>query len=356
MTFVLSDITLVDTNTIQDAIMCFNNYMKGIVLIVDDNGVLVNTLTDGDIRRATLEGFRLSDSLAKLLHKKVPGTTPVTAPPDSSDEHLLGLMTARCVQQIPLTDQNGKVVGLKTLPDLVPVGKPELEAVIMAGGFGTRLHPLTKETPKPMLPLGGRPLLQHTLDKLKKSGIRRVHISTHHLAGQIKEHFGDGRGTGLDIEYVSEDQPLGTAGALGLMGKTDQPLLVINGDIVTELDFRAMYSFHQEHRSDMTVGVRQFDIQVPYGVLKSSGPIVQGLEEKPVYTFMVNAGIYLLSPSVYAYIPRGKEFDMTDLISLLIEGQRTVTSFPVLEYWLDVGQHADYEKAQEDLEKGVFRA
>lgn len=342
------------TDTIQQAIVCINRNQKGIVLVLDSDGCLTSTITDGDIRRATLEGKRLDASVASLLDTKVDQSPPITALPDTSNDELLELMRRHSIQQVPLVDGSGSVVGLKTVADLIPPKASGMQAVIMAGGYGTRLHPLTEELPKPMLPLGGRPLLQYTLDKLKQAEIKRVHISTHYLSDKIMEHFGDGRSEGLDIQYVAEDHPLGTAGALGLMAKTDEPLLVINGDIITELDFRAMLSFHREHEADMTVAVRQYDIQIPYGVLKSSGPYVKGMEEKPVVTYMVNAGIYLLSPAVYGLIPRGKGFDMTDLISLLVERGRTVTNFPVLEYWLDIGQHDDYKKAQEDLEKGVL--
>ena len=342
------------TDTIHQAIVCINGNQKGIALIVDAKGFLVSTITDGDIRRATLEGLRLDASVASLMRTKVDQSPPVTAPPDSSNDELLELMRRHSVQQVPLVDNSGEIVGLKTVADLLPSKASTMQAVIMAGGYGTRLHPLTEELPKPMLPLGGRPLLQYTLDKLKQAEIKRVHISTHYLSEKIMEHFGDGKSEGLDIQYVDEDHPLGTAGALGLIAKTDEPLLVINGDIVTELDFRAMLSFHKDHEADMTVAVRQYDIQIPYGVLKSSGPYVKGVEEKPVMTYMVNAGIYLLSPVVYGFVPRGGGFDMPDLISLLVERGRTVTNFPVLEYWLDIGQHDDYKKAQEDIEKGVL--
>ena len=342
------------TDSIHQAMVCINGNEKGIALVLDENDTLVGTITDGDVRRATLEGLRPDASVASLLDSREDQIAPVTAEPGASNSELLKLMQHHSIQQVPLVESGGKIVGLKTLADLLPVKPAEMRAVIMAGGYGSRLHPLTDELPKPMLPLGGKPLLQYTLDKLKQAEIHRIHISTHYLSEKIMEHFGDGQSEGLDIQYVAEDHPLGTAGALGLMARTDEPLLVINGDIITELDFRAMLAFHKEHDADMTVAVRQYDIQIPYGVLNSSGPFVKGVEEKPVLTYMVNAGIYLLAPTVCNFVPKGKGFDMTDLISLLLERGRRVTNFPVLEYWLDIGRHADYEQAQEDLETGVL--
>ena len=200
-----------------------------------------------------------------------------------------------------------------------------------------------------MLPVGDRPLMQRIVEQLRQAGIRRVNISTHYLPEKIIEHFGDGRDFGVTLNYVTEDRPLGTAGALSLMEMPNEPLLVINGDILTRVDFRAMLAYHREHEADLTVGVRQYDLRVPYGVVECEGPRVRQLREKPQISFLVNAGIYLLEPSVHCYIPNGQCFDMTDLIEKLLAEGQMVVSFPIVEYWLDVGQHEDYEKAQEDI-------
>jgi NDP-sugar pyrophosphorylase family protein len=222
----------------------------------------------------------------------------------------------------------------------------------MAGGFGTRLLPLTEDLPKPMLPLGDQPLLELTIRKLQQANIRYVNITTYYLPEKISDYFGDGKEFGVEINYVNEDEPLGTAGALGLLAIPDEPLLVINGDIITQVDFRSMLSFHRTHQADLTVGVRQYEVQVPYGVMECEGVHVKQVREKPTYHYLVNAGIYLLEPTVYRYINRGERFDMPDLIRHLIEEGRTVVSFPIVEYWLDVGQHKDYEQAQLDMEEG----
>jgi NDP-sugar pyrophosphorylase family protein len=231
--------------------------------------------------------------------------------------------------------------------DLLSEHRLRLSAVIMAGGFGTRLRPLTEDTPKPMLTIGDRPVLELTIERLRNAGIKRMNVTTHYLADTISNHFGDGKAWDVDINYVREDLPLGTAGGLKMLPEKDETLLVINGDVVTEVDFRSMLDYHRDHGADVTVGVRQYQVPVPYGVVDCDGPRVRQLREKPVVNFLVNAGVYLLEPTVYRYIPDGHRFDMTDLIARLIDKGRHVVSFPILEYWLDIGQRADYEQAQE---------
>jgi NDP-sugar pyrophosphorylase family protein len=202
------------------------------------------------------------------------------------------------------------------------------------------------------LPVGGRPLMERILEQLKQAGIRQVNVTTHYKPEKIIEHFGDGRAFGVELSYVNEDLPLGTGGALGLMSPPRETQLVINGDILTQVDFRAMLAFHQDNEAEMTVAVRRYEMQVPYGVVECKGAHVRSLDEKPQLGFLVNAGIYLLEPSVYQFIPNRQHFNMTDLIRWLLDAGRTVVSFPVREYWLDIGQHADYVQAQNDLQNG----
>jgi NDP-sugar pyrophosphorylase family protein len=222
-----------------------------------------------------------------------------------------------------------------------------MAAVIMAGGFGTRLRPLTDHVPKPMLPVGDRPLLARTLERLHEAGIQSVSIATHYLAEAIVEYFGDGEALGLQLHYVAEDQPLGTAGALRNVDAGDGPLLVLNGDILTGLDFREMLAFHRARGADATVAVRRYEVPVPYGVVECDDGVVNGLKEKPVLPLLINAGIYLLEPSVRAYLPPEDRFDMPQLLQRLLQDHRHVVSFPVLEYWIDIGQPPDYQLAQE---------
>ena len=190
------------------------------------------------------------------------------------------------------------------------------------------------------------------IERLEQAGIRRVNVTTHYKSDKIFEHFGDGHAFGVELNYINEEQPLGTAGALGLMPLPEETQLVINGDILTQVDYRAMLTYHQDYCADMTLCVRHFEMEVPYGVVECKGANVQQVREKPRSSFLVNAGIYLLEPVVYEFIPNGEYFNMTDLIQLLLDAGKTVVSFPIREYWLDIGQHVDYQQAQTDMEAG----
>jgi dTDP-glucose pyrophosphorylase/CBS domain-containing protein len=327
----------------------------GIVLVLSPDGELLGTVTDGDVRRALLKHVNLEMSIEQFMQTArtvSPHPQPVTAPVGTEPAALIALMTAEFVRQVPLLDDQHRVVDLVVQEDLLPISGAALGAVIMAGGAGTRLLPLTEDLPKPMLPVDGRPMLEHIIEQLQTAGIHRVSVSTHYKPEKIIEHFGDGRAFGVELEYVNEDRPLGTAGALGLMSHPSGTQLVINGDILTQVDLRAMLSFHQEHRADMTVAVRRHAVQIPYGVVECEGVRLTDLKEKPHVPFLVNAGVYLLEPSVYEFIPNGERINMTDLIDLLLKAGRPVVSFPIHEYWMDVGQHGDYAQAQHDARRG----
>lgn len=350
----LAQLLMAPHSSIREVMACIDRNAKGIALIVDEERHLIGTVTDGDIRRAILAEMDLSLPVRKLLEQRTatPYPQPITAVVGTSDAELLRLMNKHLVRHIPLVDEEGRAVDIALLSDLLQEYELSLTAVVMAGGYGTRLRPLTEEIPKPMLPVGGRPLLEQIVEQLRRAGIRRVNITTHYKAEIIAQHFGDGRRFGVEIEYVQEDQPLGTAGALSLLHGSDEPILVINGDILTRVDFRAMLDFHREHRADMTVAVRQYEFRVPYGVIETNGAIVAGITEKPVMQHFINAGIYLLNPGVCQFIPNSRPYDMPDLISRLIAEQRRVVSFPIREYWLDIGHIEDYHKALADVENG----
>ena len=341
--------------TICEVMELLGRNRKGIVLIVDEDNKLIGTLTDGDIRRAILANDPQDQQAARLLERKAGSLYehPVTAPLGTTNEEMLELMHDRAVRQVPLVDGEGRVVDVDSMDDLLSEELPRLQAVVMAGGFGTRLKPLTDDTPKPMLPVGDKPILEHTVEQLKQVGIRHINITTHYQPEKIKDHFGDGSEFGVDIEYVSEDRPLGTAGAVGLVDAGTEPMLVINGDILTSVDFQAMFRYHRKHRADLTLGVRRYDLKVPYGVVECQGAQVRSISEKPEFGFLVNAGVYLLEASVRQFIPPDERFDMTDLMDVLIAEGRNVVSFPIVEYWLDIGQIDDYKKAQEDIKKKI---
>jgi dTDP-glucose pyrophosphorylase/CBS domain-containing protein len=340
-------------HSIRAAMQCIDQGAVGIALAVDSDRKLIGTITDGDIRRSVLASSDLDMPVSLLLASKI-GTEypkPITALVGSRRDELISLLHKYLLRQIPIVDNDGKVVDLVMLDDLIPTQDLPLQAVIMAGGLGTRLRPLTEDMPKSMLPVGGKPLMELVIEQLRQVGIRRVNVTTHYKPEKISDHFGDGSSFGVELNYVNEDKPLGTGGALGLIQKPTEPLLVINGDILTQVDFRAMLAYHREHRAVMTVAVRQYDIKVPYGVIECEGSRVCALKEKPQMHFLVNAGVYLLEPKVYEFIPNGEHFNMTDLIQWLLDSDHIVASFPIIEYWLDIGQLADYERAQNDMQQ-----
>lgn len=344
---------------IRDAMERMDRNGKGIVLAVDEGRRLIGTVTDGDIRRGILAGLTLDSSIASLLSEKGKSQAahpPYTAPVDADRESLLRMMQEHVIYQVPLLNESGQVAGLVTMDELLSDRCLPVRAVIMAGGFGTRLHPLTRDLPKPMLPVGDQPLMQRIIEQLQRAGVRRISITTHYQAEKITSYFGDGRRFGVEISYVREDKPLGTAGALSLLDPPTEPLLIMNGDILTQVDFRALHAYHVEHESMLTIGVRSYELKVPYGVVRSDGSRVVAIEEKPSLRFFVNGGIYLLAPEAHRFIPKFRRFDMTDLIATLIDHDLPVVSFPILEYWLDIGQHVDYERAQEDVRVGRFAA
>ena len=319
----------------------------GALVLCDGEHHLQGVLTDGDIRRAVLAGTTMGVSCATIAT-----TDPIRVVAGTPASEILRLMNEKDVDQMPVVDHDGVVVDFLLRKDLVVEDRLDVTAVIMAGGFGKRLLPLTESVPKPMLPVGDKPLLERTIRRLQEAGIRDVNLTTHYLPENIVDHFGDGRRFGVNLNYSKEDQPLGTAGGLRLMDRPTGPLVVMNGDILTGVSFADMLGYHRRHRAELTVGVRKYEIQVPFGVVDCDDVRVTALREKPTQTVFVNAGIYLLDPSAWDSIPEGSRFDMTDLIQRLLDEERIVASFPILEYWLDVGRHEDYQRAQEDVREG----
>jgi dTDP-glucose pyrophosphorylase len=351
----LEDLFISPESSIRDAMERVNANALGIALVVDPERRLAATVTDGDIRRAILRGADLSLSVAALLDHAVPGPAggPIVAPTGTPPDALLELMRHHHVRHVPLLDGERRVVGLVRLEDLVD-DREVVRAVVMAGGLGTRLRPLTEHVPKPLLPIGDRPLIDHILGQLRAGGVHHVSLTTHYKSDAFREHLGDGRRLGVEIDYLTEDVPLGTAGALALMTPWESTLLVVNGDILTRVNYRAMLDFHREHRALLTVGVRQYEVQVPFGVVDADGVNVRGINEKPLLRFFVNAGVYLLEPGLHARLSAGRRVDMTELIEGLVAAGDRVVSFPISEYWLDIGQLEDYERAQADVASGRF--
>jgi dTDP-glucose pyrophosphorylase len=325
-----------------------NRTARGIALVVDSDGRLLDTITDGDLRRAILNGTNLDLPVATLGSRRT--SAPVTAAVGTAPRELIKLLRSTKLRHVPLVDSAGVVRDVAILDELVDSGSPEhdepkLTAVVMAGGMGKRLLPLTAETPKPMLPLGEKPVVEHMVEKLRAAGIRQLVMATHYRADALSSHFGDGSAFGMEIRYADEEVPLGTAGALGKLNQKE-PLLVVNGDIVTDLNYRAMFDFHREQGAEMTVGVRHYEFNVPYGVVHTQDAAVTHIAEKPTQRMFVNAGIYLVEPAACARVPQDRRFDMTELIADLIAEKRRVVAFPICEYWVDIGRPEDYEEAR----------
>ena len=332
---------------LTEAIALLDKAGTGALVLCSTGRKLAGLLTDGDIRRAILRGVPLDQPCESVAIR-----SPLTKQHPISAEESLRLMNQHDVNHLPIVDTEGNVVEFRLRRDLSSEEQLELAAVVMAGGYGKRLLPLTEQVPKPMLPVGDRPLLELTIQQLRRSGIRSVKLTTHYLPENIMHHFGDGKAFGVNLTYLAEEFPMGTAGGLRLMGNMVGTHLVINGDILTGVSFQEMLNYHRKYKAELTVGVRKYEIQVPFGVVECSDVHVTQLQEKPSLAFFVNAGVYLMEPSAFDSIPVGQRFDMTDLIQQLMTAGRTVVSFPIMEYWLDVGRHEDYLKAQDDVRSG----
>ena len=345
----LSAVIIAPEASISEAMAQLDKAATGVLLICDKVRHLLGLLTDGDFRRAILQRKPLSEPCATIA-----SSHPITSPISVSSSEALRIMKEHDISQLPVVDSEGKVQKLILSKDIVPNRELALSAVVMAGGFGTRLLPLTENVPKPMLPVGGRPLLELTIAQLRRAGIKNVNVTTHYLPETISDYFGTGEMFGVRLNYLQEEHPLGTAGGIKLLKQFDDTMLVINGDVLTGAPFGAMLDYHRAYHADLTIGVRKYEVQVPFGVVECEDVHVKGLEEKPSLSFFINAGTYLIEPAVRDFIPAGQRFDMTELISKLIEAGRIVVSFPIMEYWLDMGRHEDYAKAQQDVRDGAF--
>ncbi len=344
----LAQVLLAPNATLRDAIEQIDAGAIEIALVVDERRGLLGTVTDGDVRRALLRGATLEAPIDSIAHGD-----PVVADVGATDSALLELMTKHTVDQVPLVAE-GRVVDIVLLRDLVAAGAvaagSDHPVVLMAGGAGVRLRPLTENTPKPMLPVGGRPLLETVLGQVRSAGFSRVLMAVNYRSEVIEEHFGDGSDFGVEIEYLHETRPLGSAGALRLAAmELDRPFIVMNADLLTNVNLASLMRFHAEEENLVTVGVRRYALELPYGIIEIEGTRVRSLREKPSLGFFVNAGIYAVDPAALSLISSlAERFDMTDLVEAALTRGSPVGAFPVREYWLDVGQLTDYDRAHDD--------
>jgi dTDP-glucose pyrophosphorylase/CBS domain-containing protein len=328
---------------IRDALVVMGRGRRQIALVVDDTGRLLGTVTDGDVRRAILDGIALERPARDIMH-----VNPSTISADTPRADQVERMRDNNIHHLPVVDVDGRVIGLVSLDELlvpVVVEKPNM-AILLVGGLGSRLRPLTNEKPKPLIPVGGRPVLETIVGQLRDHGIRRLNFAVNHMADAIKAHFGGGERFGVSIEYLEEDEPLGTAGALGLIAEAPaEPIVVMNGDILTNVDFSGLLAHHAETGAAATVATRTYEIEVPFGVIENDGHTVTAIVEKPIRHFQVNAGIYVFEPGVQRRLPAGKRRDMPDLLSEMIADGEVVSGFPIHEYWIDIGRIEDLNKA-----------
>lgn len=340
--------TLVSPETsIRRALEIIDSSAAQIVLVTDSDRRLLGTVTDGDVRRAILRGVSLDDDVQKVMHDK-----PVTADLDTDKGPILELMKTKGIHQVPLVDKFGRIAGLQAIDELLRNGSHEHWAVLMAGGNGERLRPITNTCPKPLLKVGDKPVLETIILALKGAGFRRFFLSVNYKAEMIEEYFGCGDALGVDIDYLHEEKPLGTAGALSLLPqKPPGPLLVMNGDLLTNIDFSRLLRFHKKTSTEATMCVREYSMEVPFGVVSTEDLRLSALEEKPIRKFFVNAGIYVLNPSTLDLIPRNEKYDITELFKSLVENDRSSSVYLIREYWLDIGRADDYEVAQMDYER-----
>ena len=341
---------LYSNQTVRDALLMLNDLKKNTILIVvDEAGTLIGSLTDGDLRRGFIKGLTFDDSLMDYLQPD-----PLFIYEEELPKSNLNTLRLRNFMVVPIVDRNRKVVRILNLREIQSVVPADV--FIMAGGRGQRLMPLTEATPKPMLHVGGKPILEHNIDRLINYGIKNIYISVNYLADQIEDYFKDGSDKGVSINYVHEDKPLGTIGSVKMVDNLENDyVMVMNSDLLTDIDFNGFFQTFLRSGADMAVATTMYNVEVPYGVMEvDNGNFVNALKEKPCYTYYSNAGIYIIKKELLSLVPHNQFYNVTDLMESLIAEGKKLVSFPILGYWLDIGKHDDFIKAQEDIKSLVL--
>lgn len=331
--------------SIEAAIQTIDQGGARIALVVDMEGKLLGTVTDGDVRRAIIGHKPLTDSIDGVMN-----LNPRTVTRSLDRQKVVALMNQHHVIQMPVVDDFRRVIGIEMLDAAMSEQRHDNWVLLLAGGFGTRLRPLTDSCPKPMLDVGGKPILQSIIESFINLGFHQFYVSVHYMSEVIKNHFGSGENWDVTIRYIDEESPLGTAGSLSLMEDVgDLPVIVMNGDLLSRVNYLDLLKFHKEHGVAATICSREYAYQVPFGVVKFAGYDVQEIVEKPLQKCFVSAGIYVVEPDVIAGMQRGQAIDMPSLLQDLIDRRRGVCTFPIHEYWLDIGRFSDYERANRDF-------
>jgi dTDP-glucose pyrophosphorylase len=333
--------------TIRQAMMVINENWREIVFVEDDSGKLAGTVTDGDIRRGLLSGFSFDTSIEIVMNKSF-----TFVDPEVDRARALDLMKAKGILQIPIVDRDMRLVGIHFLQELLGTSIKPNAAVIMAGGKGVRLRPVTETIPKPMVPVAGRPILERVILHLVGFGIRQIYVAINYMGEMIEEHFGDGSSLGCELHYLKEDKWLGTGGALSLLPSAQEhPLIVMNGDLITQANVGNMLEFHEAEQCEATVGVSVYPLHIPFGVARKQGNRLLELHEKPTEHFLINTGIYVLNPSTLSLVPKDEEFPITSLIQGLLANDMRVGAFLIEEEWIDIGRQKDLKKANGILDE-----
>jgi dTDP-glucose pyrophosphorylase/predicted transcriptional regulator len=339
----INSIKIYANTTIKEALKVISKGDIQIALVVSKKDKLIGTLTDGDIRRGFLKGLNIKSSIKTIYYKK-----PIVGKIYDSKEKLLKIALSKRILQIPIIDGRGKVLGIHVINDLLKTKNKSNLVILMAGGRGIRLRPLTKNLPKPMLKVGNKPILEILLERFKENGFSNFLISVNYKSKIIKRYFGNGQKFGVKINYIEEKKKMGTAGCLSLLKKKpDKAFFVANGDLLTNLDFEKMLHFHYNHNSKATMAIKEYNINSLYGEVKVKNENIYSIVEKPIYKFFINAGAYIIEPEYLKLIPK-KFYDMTSFFKKIIEMKIMAKPFPIDEFWLDIGRHADYVKANDE--------
>jgi len=344
----MKDITkhiISDQRKVRDALEDIENIptRTSKTLFVTENDKLVGTLTDGDIRRSLIQGIDLDHPVRDIMFTKFRYMHV-----DKVDPLELRKIREAEIRLLPIVDSDMRIIRIVDLwkkKSILPV-----DAIIMAGGIGKRLGTLTEDTPKPLLKIGDKPIIEYTIDHLIKYGVENIHVSINYKGEQIEAFLGDGSDKSVNISYIREDQPLGTMGAVSLVSEyKNDYLLVINADLLSDIDFEGLFLDCIKKDADMAVASVSHEQKIPYATLEIDGDEVKSFREKPTYTYFLNAGIYLFKKEIAALIPHNEVFNATDLMEKVVAEKRKLICYPILGYWLDIGKPEDFEKAQQDI-------
>jgi len=343
----LQDTLLMPNASMNDAIQYIEKNKTKIVVVVDKLNKIQGTITDGDVRRAILRGAKLDTPVQEIMNKH-----PTVAHIGESTDKIRQRMTGNAfLRHIPILDEQGRVVAIETLKDLLGSNKKNNWVILMAGGLGERLRPLTEKCPKPLLPIGNKPILETIVDSFVEKGFNRIFISVNYKAQMVEDYLGDGSSRDIRISYLREDEKLGTAGPLSLLPETPaDPIIVMNADILTKVDFDHLLDFHHEHHASATMCVKDYIIEVPYGIVDVKDHSIVRFDEKPIHHYFINAGIYVLEPEVLKFVSN-ERMDMPRLFETIIDHEYQTAVFPIREYWLDIGLIEDFHKANDEYHK-----